>query len=185
MEAGHIEAADKRTALVIAILALFLAVVETGAKSAQTEALTFNVEASNLWAFFQARTVRQTTATTAVQAAELQKLATPDPAARSAIEAQQKAWRDQVANWESNDKNDGRKELSARAQDAETRRERYMAQYHFYEYAAGLLQVAIVIASATIITNTPLLLILSLALASGGVALSAIGFLAPGLFHLG
>lgn len=181
---GHVEGGDKRTALVIAILALFLAIVETGAKSAQTEAITLNVETTNLWAFFQARTIRQTTAIAAVESAELQKLATTDAAIRTGIEAQQKAWRDQVANWESNSKNDGRKELSARAHNVEERRERYMAQYHFYEYAAALLQVAIVIASATIITGTPLLILVSLAMAAGGAALSAIGFLAPGLFHL-
>ena len=83
---GHVEAhGDKRVALLIAILALCLAVVETGAKSAQTEALTRNVEAANLWSFFQARTIRQTNVRTAVEQAELQK-AGADDAARTAIQ---------------------------------------------------------------------------------------------------
>ena len=75
--AGHAHVdthGDKRIALLIAVLALCLAVVETGAKSAQTEALTRNVESANLWAFFQARTIRQTTVRTAVEQAELQKV---------------------------------------------------------------------------------------------------------------
>lgn len=181
---GHIESGDKRTALIIAVLALFLAIVETGAKSAQTQALTLNVEAANLWSFFQARTIRQTTANTSIDAAELQKLAVTDAAVRAGIEAQQKKWRDQVAGWESNNEGDGRKQLSTRARESETQREYYMAQYHFYEYAAALLQVAIVIASATIITSTPVLILVSLAMAAGGLALSAVGFFAPGLFHL-
>ena len=179
----HAEGGDKRTALVIAVLALFLAIVETGAKSAQTQAITLNVEATNLWAFFQARTIRQTTASTAIDSAELQKAATADAAARTAVEAQQKKWRDQIASWESNGK-DGRKELATRATEAEHNRERYMGQYHMYEYAAALLQVAIVIASATIITGIPALLFLGLALAAGGAVLSGIGFFAPGLLHL-
>lgn len=179
---AHAEGGDKRTALVIAVLALFLAIVETGAKSSQTQGLSSNVEASNLWAFFQARTIRQTTVTAAADAAELQKLTTADPAVRTAIEAQQKKWRDQVANLESNGK-DGRKELTARATAAEHSRDYALGQYHMYEYAAALLQVAIVIASATIITGIPLLLLVSLALAAGGAALSAIGFFAPGMFH--
>ena len=179
----HMEGGNKRTALVIAVLALFLAIVETGAKSAQTQATNLNVESANLWAFFQARTIRQTTNNAAADAAELQKLTAADDAVRAKIEAQQKAWRDQAAGWESNGK-DGRKELSAQARTAEERRERYMAQYHAYEYAAALLQVAIVIASASIITSTPLLLVLTLVLAAGGAGLSAVGFLSPGLFHL-
>ncbi|NCY26328.1 MAG: DUF4337 family protein, partial [Alphaproteobacteria bacterium] len=58
-------AENKGVALLIAVLALFLAIAETGAKSAQTEALNANVEAANLWSFFQARTIRQTTVRTA------------------------------------------------------------------------------------------------------------------------
>lgn len=179
---GHMEAGDKKIALVIAVLALFLAIVETGGKSAQTHAITLNVESANLWSFFQARTVRQTTNNTAIAAADIQKLTTSDAAVQAKIEAQQKAWRDQVAGWESNG-TDGRKELTANAQHAEQERDHYMAQYHFFEYAAALLQVAIVIASATIITSISSLLFLSLALAAGGVVLSGIGLFAPAAFH--
>ena len=180
---GHAEIGDKRIALVIAVLALFLAIVETGAKSAQTQAITLNVQATNLWTFFQARTIRQTTATTAADAAELQKLTASDDAVRSGIEAQQQKWRDQVKTWESNGQ-DGRKELSTQARNVEERREHYMAQYHFYEYSAALLQVAIVIASASIITSTPLLLVLTLALAAGAAGLGAVGLFAPEMFHI-
>ena len=51
---GHIDASSKRVALVIAVLAAALAISETLGKSAQTAALSYNVEASNLWSFFQA-----------------------------------------------------------------------------------------------------------------------------------
>lgn len=185
VENGIIEIeSDKRIALLIAILALFLAIFETGAKSAQTEAITQNVEATNLWAFYQARTVRQTVVRTAADAAELQRAATADPAVRAAIEAQQKAWRDQANGWESNKSGDGRKELTEKARTTGESRERFMAQYHFYEYAAALLQVAIVIASASIITSIPPLALLSILLAVGGVALGGIGFFAPQMVHL-
>ena len=52
---------NKKIALLIAVIALFLAFSETLGKSAQTAALSYNVEASNLWAFYQAKTIRQTT----------------------------------------------------------------------------------------------------------------------------
>ena len=181
---GHVEAhGDKRIALLIAILALCLAVVETGAKSAQTEALTRNVEAANLWSFFQARTVRQTNVRAAVEQAELQKVGADD-AARTAIEAQQKAWRDTAARWESEPATgEGRKELAERAKAAEGVRERSMAKYHLFEYSSAALQVAIVVASASIITGVPLLALLGVGLGLVAGVLGGIGWLAPDMFH--
>lgn len=185
--AGHAHvdhSGDKRIALLIAILALFLALAETGAKSAQTEAISRNVEAANLWSFFQARTIRQTTLRTAVEEAELDRAAAEDPALRQTIEAQQKAWRDTVARWESEPgTGEGRRELTERAKAAEAKRDRNMAAYHHYEYGAAAFQVAIVLASASIITGVPLLAVGGIVLGAIGVALTGIGFLAPDAVH--
>jgi hypothetical protein len=184
--AGHAHAdhgGDKRIALLIAILALFLALAETGAKSAQTDAITRNVEAANLWSFFQARTIRQTTVRTAAEQAELGKPAA-DEAGRAAIGAQQQRWRDAAARWESEpETGEGRRELTARARAAEAKRDRSMAAYHHYEYASAAFQVAIVLASASIITAVPALALGSIGLGIVGVALTGIGFLAPEAIH--
>ena len=51
---------NKRLALLIAVIALCLALSETLGKGAQTASISKHVEASNLWAFFQAKTVRRT-----------------------------------------------------------------------------------------------------------------------------
>ena len=51
---------NKKVALLIAVLALFLAFSETMGKSAQTAALNSQIEASNLWNFFQAKNIRRT-----------------------------------------------------------------------------------------------------------------------------
>ncbi len=175
---------DKRIALLIAILALFLAIAETGAKSAQTEAISRNVEAANLWAFFQARTIRQTVVRTAAEEAELEKAARADAAAIAAIERQQQAWRSTADRWESEPSSgEGRRELSARARAAEAKRDRSMAAYHNYEYASAAFQVAIVLASASIITAVPLLALGSVGLGVIGVTLAGLGFFAPELVH--
>lgn len=184
---GHVEheGGDKRIALLIAVLALFLALVQTGAKSAQTEVITQNVEAANLWAFFQARTIRQTTVRTAAEQADLQKATTADSGARTAVDTQAKSWRDTAARWESEPSTgEGRKELSERAHEAERKREHSLAQYHFYEYSSALFEIAIVIASASIVTNVSALVWLSALLGVGGLGLGSIGFLAPQAFHL-
>ena len=65
----HIDPSNKRIALLVAVLAAFLAICEMGGKSAQTEVLTQHVEAANLWTFFQAKTVRQTVVRTAAEEA--------------------------------------------------------------------------------------------------------------------
>ncbi len=184
-EHEHIQhAGDKRIALLIAILALFLALVETGAKSAQTTAITRNVESTNLWAFFQARSIRQTTVRTAAEQAELQKATVTDPGEKAALEAQQKVWRDNAARWESEPSTgEGRKELAERAKATETERDYSMAKYHLYEYSAALFQVAIVIVSASIVTSVSALAIMGILLGVGGLGLGAIGLLAPLAVH--
>ncbi len=185
--AGHAHVdhgGDKRIALLIAILALFLAIVETGAKSAQTEALARNIEAANLWSFFQARTIRQTTVRTAAEEAELAKSAAA-PELKAAIEAQQKRWRDSAARWESEpESGEGRKELMDRARKAEAVRDRSMAAYHLFEYGAAAFQVAIVVASASIVTGVPLLAMGGMVLGAIGTVLGLFGWLAPTALHL-
>jgi hypothetical protein len=59
-EGEHGAGFNRRIALVIAILALFLSFSETLGKGAQTEVVTKNIEASDLWAFFQAKDIRRT-----------------------------------------------------------------------------------------------------------------------------
>ena len=52
----------------IAIMALFLAMSEMIGKEHQTMAFNSNIKASNLWNFFQAKTIRQTTLRATAQA---------------------------------------------------------------------------------------------------------------------
>ncbi len=173
---------NKRMALLIAVLALCLAIIETGAKSAQTMALVSNVETSNLWAFYQAKTIRQTTVRTAIELSDLQRMPGEE---RPATDAQQKVWRDLAARWESEPATgEGRKELIERAKAADHTREVATSQYHLMEFAAGALQVAIVVVSASIVTGVTALAFLGLILGAGGVALGAIGYLVPTLIHL-
>ena len=181
---GH-EGGDKRIALLISVLALLLALAETGAKSAQTEALSKNVEAANLWAFFQARTIRQTVVNTAADQAELNRALAAEEAARQAIARQQEAWRRTAQRWESEpDTGEGRRELSARARAAEAKRDTSMAAYHLYEYGSAAFQVAIVLARASLVTAVPRLALGGAGLGVLGAALSLVALLAPTALHL-
>src|SRR5260370_16425965 len=86
---------NKKIALLIAVIALFLAFSETLGKSAQTAALSFNVEASNLWAFYQAKTIRQTTLEASAELVKLDRLKIDSETSKDAI---QKALSDRVDN---------------------------------------------------------------------------------------
>jgi len=63
---------NKKIALLISVLALFLAFSETLGKSAQTTAITLNVTSNDLWAFFQAKTIRMTVLTTASEQMQIE-----------------------------------------------------------------------------------------------------------------
>jgi hypothetical protein len=176
---------NKRIALLIAILALFLAIAETLGKGAQTEALSYNVEASNLWAFFQAKTIRQTAVRTAAETVELTRPQVTDPAVADATAKRLDAWQKTVARWESEpETGEGRKELSARAKQVEAKRDTALARYHHYEVASAAFQIAIVLASATVITGAMILAWISIGVGVVGLAFAAIGLLAPHAVHL-
>jgi hypothetical protein len=175
---------NKRVALLIAILALFLALSEMLGKSAQTEALGANVEASDLWAFYQARLIRITTLRTAADTLKVDLPVVNDPAVKAAREKLIEGWQKTVERYESDpQKHDGRKELEERAHEAETTRDASLTQYHHYEFASAALQIGIVLASASIITSTMLLAWLGMGLGLVGVALMGLGAFAPHILH--
>jgi hypothetical protein len=192
-EAGHGHGDDghgaaslnKRIALLIAVIALCLAFSETLGKSAQTAALSDNVEASNLWAFFQAKTIRITTLRTAADTRKVDADIATDPAAKAVMAKQIDAWLKTAARYEDEaEPPEGRKQLMARAKQAEDKRDLALARYHHYEVASAAFQIAIVLASATVITGMLVLTWLSIGLGVLGIVFTFIGLLAPHAVHL-
>ena len=115
----HMDPANKKIALLIAVLALVLAFSETLAKGAQTSAITYTIEASNLWAFFQAKTIRMTTVRTAAEAAEVELKQTAAPAKKEMLKKRIEDWQKTAARYDSEpETQEGRKELTVRAQNA-------------------------------------------------------------------
>jgi hypothetical protein len=182
--AEHASHSSRKIALLIAVLALFLSFSETLGKSAQTEAISANVESSNLWAFFQAKTIRMTQVKTAAEELKLEVANTSDPAAKEAMGKQVDAWLKTAARYDSEpDTHEGRKELAARAKESEESRDLAMAKYHHYELASAAFQIGIVLASAMVITGAIALAWLAGALGVAGLALLAIGLFAPHAVH--
>ena len=108
---AHVDPSNKKIALQIAILAVVLAFSETLGKGAQTSALSYNIEASNLWSFFQAKTIRQTTMRTAAEGLEVQFGAQSNDRATEAVKKQIDTWRKTADRYQSEpETNEGRKD---------------------------------------------------------------------------
>jgi len=183
--AEHASHVNRKIALLIAVIALFLAFSETLGKSAQTAAISDNVEASNLWAFFQAKTIRMTTLRTAAEQTQTLADSSADPAIKTVMMKAIDNWKKSAARYDDEpDTNEGRKQLSARAQEAEHKRDLAMARYHHYEIASAAHQIGIVLASASVITGMIVLAWLAGALGIAGLIFTAIGFFAPHAVHL-
>ena len=202
---GHkdlLDSRNKKVALLIAVIALCLAFSETLGKSAQTAAISYNVEASNLWAFFQAKTIRQTALQVGTEILKIDQVRADGDASAAAAKA---ALAKRIDSWEQISKRydselmeppvrkavnlnppygEGRRELMARAIAAEAKRDTAMERYHHYEVASAAFQIGIVLASATVITGMIVLTWLAAGLGLIGIAFMAIGFFAPHAVHL-
>jgi len=182
--AEHAAEHNKQIALLIAVLALFLAFSETLGKSAQTEGISGNVEASNLWAFFQAKSIRRTVVQTAAEAMKVEIENASSDAAKAAMQKQIDDWQKTAARYRSEpETHEGTTELAERAKEAEHARDTALARYHNYEFASAAFQIAIVLASASIITGMIIFAWVAGLLGVVGLGFTALGLFAPELLH--
>jgi hypothetical protein len=186
--AKHAAHANKQIALLIAVLALFLAISEMLGKSANTEAITLNIKVSDTWNFFQAKSIRRTVVLAAADEMKAGVIAVSAGPAKDAMNKQIDEWQKTAARYQSEPKpegGEGTRELAERAKEAEHERDTALARYHNYEFASAAFQIGIVLCSAAVVTS-----MLMLAWAAGGVAVlglvfTALGLFAPHLLHLG
>jgi hypothetical protein len=172
---------DRRAALVIAILALLLALSEAGAKRAQHLSTESDIEASDLFNFYQAKRIRSTVVETASELLEAQKAAVGDANAQAAFDKRIEAFRAANARLEHDPEKpkDSLEAIQKRAEAATETRELANQRLERYELGSGLTQIAIVLASASIITDIGALLWLSVGLGAIGAVLLGLGFFAP------
>ena len=180
---------NKLIALLIAVIALFLAFSETMGKSAQTSALNHQIEASNLWNFFQAKNIRRTVTLIATETAKIDLATTNEEARKPPLTKQIDEWTKTAARYRSEPeagggKGEGTTELSRRARAEEKLRDTMLARYHHYEVASAAFQIGIVLASATVITGMLALAYGAIGLGLLGLVFMGIGLFAPHAVHL-
>lgn len=180
--AGTDQPASQRTRWIsiwIGVLAVMLAICTMGGDNATKDATRANIDASDLWTFFQAKNVRRTSYQLAADELQLMLVAnrTLDAAARQQIEAKIAEYRAQVERLtKDGERREGLDELFQRAKEKEVERDAALRKDPLFDWAQALLQIAIVLASVSIVANSRELLWGSGGLGALGTALMVAGF---------
>ncbi len=150
---------NKWIAIYISVLAVLLAIAATGSNDAMKTAQQAGFQVNDQYAYYQAKTIRQQQIKLASDQLELKLLETANLAepAQKLLQSKKADYDKEVTRLESDAKN-GKMELQARAESCENLRNTSLAQHPFYDYSMAMLQIAIVLASASIITGARLLL---------------------------
>jgi Domain of unknown function (DUF4337) len=162
--------AHTRAAILIGTMAAALALTEFAAKDAQTSYLTNHIAASDTWAQYQAKSVRRTILSS--EAGILESLPTSaDPDIKKRIA-------DALANADrtrSEPGADGMEQLSEKAHAQEHMRDHQMHRTHTLEIASGGLQIAIVLASISVVINLPIFMLVSIVLGLASALYAVLG----------
>ena len=175
-----------RAALLIAIIAAVLAIGGLGGGNATDDMIGNNIKASDTWAFFQAKNVRQTAFEIAIVELESDLAeAGLTPEHRARIERQLAEHRATIARYESepdpaapNDpmRGEGKRQLRAQAQAYEAAREVASDRDNNFDLAEVLLQLALVLGSVAILALNRTVLIAAFVLGLIGTVLVVNGF---------
>jgi len=183
MKAGEIQekiehSSSRRIALLIAVLALALAMFESLGKAYQTEAISLQVKSANLWAFYQAKSAK-------LHATELARSIVIEISDKKTLNESNalRKWAEDVKRFSSNEEDgDGKSQIFEKARAAEAERDLMFLKYEYMEIASTMLQVAIVLASAAVITNVLLLVVAARGLGVLATVIGVIGVLFPNIF---
>lgn len=166
-EAGGAQADErfrKLTAIYLGVIAMLLAITALGGSNATKTMLDANIRASDIYGYYQARNVRQTVYQLTADQLEAQLAAQPDmpDPAKVKIEGTIKRFRARAERYESDPiTGEGKKELLAKAQEWEARRDRAAERDPNFDFAEALFQIAIVLGSVSIVAASRSLVRLS------------------------
>ncbi len=178
-----------RAALAISVLAVLLAIASLGGDNAGEEIITSNIQASDTWAFYQAKNIRQTANRLAADGLEANLLlhgSAMSEEARSDLAGKVQKYRATADRYENEPdpaapddplRGEGKQQLSAKARSLEARRDRAQEQDASFDYSSILFQIAIVLGSVAILAASRRVLTISLALGAVATLLMLNGFL--------
>lgn len=177
-----------RVALVISVMAAMLALANLGGGNVAEDMIRANIQASDTWAFYQAKNIRQTANNLAADALEAELAFHPAASVltRDAMEQKAARYRSTAERYESepdaaapadSTRGEGKRELSARARHWEAQWEVAQQKDASFDMAEVLLQIAIVLGSVSILALSRPVLWISVALGTIATVLTVNGFL--------
>jgi hypothetical protein len=173
LEERRDKAFSRRVALTTAVYAVILAIAALGGSNAMKEMLLSQQEATNQWAYYQAKVVREHLNRGHKLMVEVQ-LADPSrlpEAERGKYEALMKRYADEEKRM-----NADKKDIEQVARRHEAERDTNQARDPYFDYAEVLLQIAIVMASVSIISASRPVFVVSVVLAVTGTFMTVNGF---------
>jgi len=167
-------AADRFTkvvAMTTALYAVLLAVTSLGGNNASKEMMMAQQQASDQWAFYQAKAIREHIDGTQKVVLSTRLADELSPPARQKVEQA-------VAQLEQGEARyrDEKKAIEAKAKELEAERDHNAAKDPFFDYAEVLLQISIVLSSIAILSKARPVFFVSLATATLGALLCVNGF---------
>ena len=169
----------KFAAIYLGIVAMLLAITSLGGSNATKVMLNANIQASDIYGYYQSKYTRQTVYQTIAEELEAQLLAQPDmqDAAKAKFEEAIRRYRSRAERYESDPSTgEGKKELLAKAKEWEAKRDHAAERDPNFDFAEELFQIAIVIGSVSIVAASRSLIKLSGALAILGSLLMINGY---------
>jgi Domain of unknown function (DUF4337) len=165
---------SRRVALVTAVYAVVLAIASLGGNNAMKEMLIAQQEASNQWAYYQSKVIREhlNRGNKILLESQLAEPSTLKGAEREKAEALAKRFADEEKRMVVD-----KKEIEPKARAFEAERDRNQTKDPYFDYAEVLLQIAIVCASVSILSTSRPMFWFSTALAVLGVISTVNGFL--------
>ena len=170
----------KYAAIYLGIVAMLLAITSLGGSNATKVMLNSNIQASDIYGYYQSKYIRQTVYQTTAEELEAQLLAQPDmpEAAKTKFGEVIKRYRSRAERYESDPSTgEGKKELLAKAKEWEAKRDHAAERDPNFDFAEALFQIAIVIGSVSIVAASRSLIKLS-----GGLAVVASLLMINGYF---
>jgi hypothetical protein len=151
----------RRSAVFLGVLGMLLAIASLGGEDAMKETVNANILASDTYAFYQARNLRQNALQLAADELESLLAIAPqlNPEQRQPIEQRIANYRATATRLESDPAaGTGKQELLAKARQFEARRDHAQHRDLSFDYSRALFQIAIVLGSVSIVAaSRPLL----------------------------
>ena len=167
------------TAIYIAGLAVLIALGAMGGNNADKAAMANNISAANTYAFFQAKNIRLTAYELARDQLLLHLAEAPNmsPILRDQIQKKINAYTRKIMKYQSEpETGEGKEQLLIKARYYEKLRDEALAKDPYFDFGQAFLQIAIVLASVSLIAGGVPMLVLSVVSMILGVFLTANGF---------